>query len=80
MKDNEKAKLVNDLRYTAIEFHNYQCLREKIIGVLKKYLDRDWYIDTNYSLEGLIEDVKSRDEHIKKLKKQIEELKKLINL
>ena len=74
MKDNVKAKMVNELRIIATHFHDYQCLREKIIGVLQEHIGRDWDIDTNYSLEGLIEDIKLRDKYIINLEKQIKKL------
>ena len=64
MKDNIKAKMVNELRIIAMQFHDYQCLREKIVGVLQEHIGRDWDLDTNYGLEGLIEDVKLRDRKI----------------
>lgn len=69
MKNNIKAKMINELRDVAIEFHDFGCLREKLMSVVAKHMDRDWNIDTSYSLEGLIEDVKLRDIQIEEMKR-----------
>lgn len=40
LKDHEFAQLVNELRDTAVEFGRTQQLRERLVGVLIKYLPR----------------------------------------
>ena len=34
LKDHEIAQIVNNLRDIAVQYHNYECLREKIAGVI----------------------------------------------
>jgi hypothetical protein len=55
MKDHEKAKLVNDLRDIALEFHDTQQLRERISQQLGPVFKRlDYLEDRNFQL-GWIE-------------------------
>ena len=63
-----KAKMVNELKNTAILYHDHQSLRERMINILIKHMKDDWYTDTNSTLEGLIEDIELRDKSIQKLK------------
>lgn len=42
MMPHKFRDLVNELRQTARQFHNYGCLREQIAGVLRKYVKVDF--------------------------------------
>jgi len=79
MKNNIKSKMISELRNTAMKFHGYGSLREKLKAVVIENMGDDWYTDTDYSLDGLIADVEIRDSYIERLKDQIQSMKSCEN-
>lgn len=43
-KDHQLAKLVNDLRDVAKDYHDHQSLRERIATVVRHHLDGEIYL------------------------------------
>lgn len=41
MKEHIQAKMVNKLRDIAVEFHNHQSLRQRILGEVNRALEED---------------------------------------
>ena len=70
MTNEQKEKLINALTDIAVRYNENISLKERIENTLKEYIGRDWEIDTPFSLEGLIEDVRLRDKKIEELKRE----------